>query len=296
MDLVAPMAGSEPYLLGSGDVISVSMYGEPDLTRDCGIRPDGTIFLALLRDKIAAAGKTTDQLQELIEAAYREQKLYKNPLVTVSIKEFRSSPVTITGAVSRPATIQVQGHTTLLQAITMAGSVAPSAGTKLLVSYASTSTAAAGQPVSGRSELIVWHDLLDHPDNPNVNVVLRGGDVVTVQRTDYLYVGGAVTKPGMLAMNEVDSWTVMKALVAVGSFTKTAKRENSVIVRKKPDGTVEEIPVDLGLLLKRKVPDITLQANDLLLVPESSGRKALYAAAATLNGMTGNVVTGLIVR
>ncbi len=282
-------------MLGPGDVVSVSLYGEPEMARDCSIRGDGSIFLPMLRDKIGAAGKTSEQLQQVIEEAYRSEKLYKNPLVTVSIKEFRSSPVTVTGAVIKPSTIQVQGHTTLLQAITMVDGLAPTAGTKILISHVNT-TDAAGLKVPGATETVEIRALMDHPDDPKVNVALRGGDIVTVQRTDYVYVGGAVGKPGMLAMNEVDSWTVLKALAAVGNLTKIAKKDASVIMRKKKDGTTEQIPVDLAKILKRQTADVTLYANDILLVPESGGLKAMYAAMQTLNAASGMAVGSLAVR
>src|SRR5689334_15377287 len=67
--LVAPMTGHEEYRLGAGDLISVSIYGDPDLGRDCPIRADGYIFLPLLREKIKAAGKTTEEVQRAIEEA-----------------------------------------------------------------------------------------------------------------------------------------------------------------------------------------------------------------------------------
>jgi polysaccharide biosynthesis/export protein len=292
---VAPLIAGEEYTLGPGDVITVSLYGEPDMSRDCSIRGDGSIFLAMLRDKVQAGGRTTEQLQQQIEEAYRSEKLLKNPLVTVAIKEFRSAPVTITGYVFHPTTIQVQGRTTLLQALTMAGGLAANAGTKILVSHASSKDAA-GITAPGQTEVIAVRNLYDHPDDKTVNVMLRGGDVVTVQRTDYVYIGGAVTKPGMLAINEVDDWTVLKALAAVGNLTKVAKKDASVIIRKKADGTTETIPLLLSKVLKHNSADIVLQPNDLVLIPESAGLKALYAAGNSLNGVTGGVVTGLAVR
>jgi polysaccharide export outer membrane protein len=293
--LVAPLLAGEVYVLGPGDVVSFSLYGEPDMSRDCSIRGDGSVFLPMLKDKIHAAGKTADELQEVIADSYRSGKLFKDPIVTVVIKEFRSSPVTLTGAVNRPATIQVQGRTSLLQAITMVGGLTPKAGNKIHINHAGT-TDATGTAVPGSSETVVLRDLLDHPDDPKLNVMLRGGDIVTVQLTDYVYVGGAVMKPGMLAMNEVDTWTVLKALAASGNLTKIAKRDASVIIRKKPDGTTEQIPLHLAEILQRKSGDVTLYANDILLIPESMGMKALYAAAQTLNGASGGLVTGLVIH
>jgi polysaccharide export outer membrane protein len=296
-DLVAPLIAGEEYLLGPGDVITVSFYGEPDMARDVSIHGgDGTIFLPMLKDKVRAAGKTTEQLQQAIEEAYRAEKLYKNPMVTVTIKEFRSSPVTVTGYVFHPITLQVQGHTTLLQAISMAGGLSSTASSKILVSHATASPDASGAAASSGNVTVSLHDLMDHPDDPKVNVALRGGDIVTVQRTDYVYVGGAVAKPGMLAMNEVDKWTVLKALAAVGNLTKVAKKDAVVILRPKKDGTNEQIPLDVDKILHRKSDDVTLYANDVLLIPESAGLKALYTAAQTVSSAAGVVVGGLAVH
>ena len=259
-DNVAPLMAGEEYVLGPGDVINVSLYGESDMTRDCSIRGDGSIFLAMLRDKIQAAGKTTEQLQQTIEEAYRSEKLLKNPLVTVSIKEFRSAAVTITGFVVRPVTIQVQGKTTLLQAITMAGGLSAIATTKVLVSHPMTKDAA-GNPVPGQTTSILMRNLYDHPDDPAVNVILRGGDIVTVQRTDYVYVGGAVTKPGMLAFNEVDDWTVLKALAEKLLVASADRRGDQVALK-----FYEDTPLGPERLVKliRKHRDMRLDPTGVL--------------------------------
>ena len=97
-------------------------------------------------------------------------------------------------------------------------------------------------------------------------------------------------------MNEVDDWTVLKALAAVGNLTKVAKQDSSVILRKQPDGTTEQIPLLLSKVLKHNSADIPLRPNDVILIPESAGKKALYAAATSLNSISGGVVTGLAVR
>ena len=51
-EMVAPLIPGEEYLLGPGDSIYVTFYGETEMNRDCSIRGDGSIFLAMLREKI----------------------------------------------------------------------------------------------------------------------------------------------------------------------------------------------------------------------------------------------------
>ena len=217
-------------------------------------------------NKISAAGKTTEQLQQVIEDAYRSEHLLNSPRVIISVKAVRSSPVTVAGAVPHPVTIQVQGRTSLLQAIKMAGGSTANGCAKILVRHAPT-TDAAGTTVPGSTQTVGWHELLSRPHDPSVNVTLQGGDVVTIQRGACIYVGGAVRKPGMLTTENGESWTVRKALAAVGPVTWGVRRPQAVILRTQPDGTQETIPLDLNLILKDQSTDVGLVGGDVLLVP-----------------------------
>ena len=263
------------------------------VTADITISGQGYITLALVKD-VKAAGKTARELQLAISEAYKAGHFLKDPQVTVMVivKEIRSAPVTIAGAVGKPSRVQIQGHMTLLQGITEAGSFNKDAGSRVTIDRTGP-LGADGRPVAPQTIVILVKDLQQKPGDSAVNIDLQAGDIVTVSPAEYLFVGGAVTRPGKLAMNEVPNWSVLSVLAAVGNPTKVAKTEHSVIVRTNPDGTKKEIPVNLKLVFERKNPDIYMMANDILLVPESAGRKALYRAADTLVGSTGILLQGI---
>ena len=275
-----PIVGHEDYVLGPGDKISVSVFGDPELSQaDLNISGQGFITLPLVKE-LKAAGKTALELQAAISDAYKSGHFLKDPQVTVVVKEVRSSPITIAGSVGKPARLQMQGRMTLLQAITEAGSF-HDAGSKVTIDRPGR-LERNGRPIAPQVIIIQVKDLQMKPGDPAVNVELQAGDIVTVSPAEYVFVGGAVGKPGKLAMNEVPSWSILSVLAAVGNATKVAKTEHSVILRTNADGTRTEIPVNIKKVLERKNPDVFLTANDIVLVPESPGRKALYAAANTL--------------
>jgi len=87
-------------------------------------------------------------------------------------------------------------------------------------------------------------------------------------------------------------------LSLAGGTTGTAKMKNAVILRKNLDtGQRDQVPVDLSKVMKLKTPDVQLQANDILFVPDSNGLKALHRAgdvALSLTTGIGIVAAGKI--
>jgi polysaccharide export outer membrane protein len=276
----ASLEGPEDHILGPGDRISISIFGDPELSQsDVRINGQGNITLPLVKE-VKAGGKTALELQSAIAEAYKSGHFLKDPQVTVVIREVRSSPVTVAGAVAKASRLQMQGRVTLLQAITEAGSF-HDAGSKVIIDR--PAHVVGGTQVGPQVIVIQVKDLQMKPGDPTVNIDLQAGDIVTVSPAEFVFVGGAVGKPGKLAMNEVPNWSILSALAAVGNVTKVAKMEHSVILRAGPNGTTTEIPVNIKKVLERKDPDVKLTANDIVLVPESPGRKALYAAGQTLS-------------
>jgi polysaccharide export outer membrane protein len=132
----------------------------------------------------------------------------------------------------------------------------------------------------------LW-DLLNSPI-PKDNIMVRGGDVVTVPRAGIFYVVGAVTRPGgFILSNDAEQMTALKALALAAGVTSTSKANEAVIVRKDPaTGISKEIPVNLKKLLERKGPDAKMQANDILFVPDSARKHALHRATDVIIALT----------
>ncbi|NJL19642.1 MAG: hypothetical protein HC895_00575 [Leptolyngbyaceae cyanobacterium SM1_3_5] len=109
---IAPLEADTPtnrtpsnYVLGSGDQITVTVFGYPEYTGSQTILPDGTIALPLV-GSIAATGQTTESLTREITA--RLDSLLVDPVVTISLTTLRPVVVNVAGEVQRPGPIQLR--------------------------------------------------------------------------------------------------------------------------------------------------------------------------------------------
>jgi polysaccharide biosynthesis/export protein len=109
---------STEFLIGPEDVLDVVVWRNQDLSRTVVVRPDGMISIPLIGD-VEATGVTANQLAERLAARLKEVK--ESPSVTVSVKEVNSYNVYVLGEVNKPGKYQLKSHTTVLQAIAMAG-------------------------------------------------------------------------------------------------------------------------------------------------------------------------------
>jgi len=124
------------------------------------------------------------------------------------------------------------------------------------------------------------NDLLDSGD-PKFNIPLYGGDVVTVPHSGVIYAVGAVQRPGGFAMEtDRQQLTVLKIVSLAGGLSPTAKPGSAVILRQPPGSAQRrQLPVDVRKILSLKSEDLTLERNDILYVPDSTGKHALRRSA-----------------
>jgi polysaccharide export outer membrane protein len=102
------------------------------------------------------------------------------------------------------------------------------------------------------------------------NIEILPGDTISVPRAPIIYVVGDVGRPSGLLVDN-GSLTVLQALALAGGTNRTAKMSGARIIRKTPAG-MTETNVQLKKMLEAKVPDVTLQGDDILFVPVSAGR------------------------
>lgn len=111
-------SSANAYRLGSGDVLEVFVWKEPDLSTTATVRPDGRIALPLAGE-LGASGQTTQELQERITS--RLQEYLDLPVVTVMVKEVNSPQISVLGEVRRPGRYRVAERVTILDAIALGG-------------------------------------------------------------------------------------------------------------------------------------------------------------------------------
>src|SRR5882724_10087181 len=121
---VVPARAVDEYVIGAEDVLEIQVWDNKDLNQVVFVRPDGKISLPLLGE-IQAGGKTVKELQEALAEAYT--KSVKGADVTVIVKEIRSRPVYFIGGFTKPGVEQLYRDLTVLQAVSIAGGLLPTA-------------------------------------------------------------------------------------------------------------------------------------------------------------------------
>jgi len=282
-------AGTVEELISPDDQLDVFVMDVPELTRQYRVTTAGLIEVPLLKKPIVAAGLTPEQLAQTIREKLQAAGMVNDPFVTVQVASSHSHTVTIAGAVKNPQIFPVPSKTTLLDAISQAGGLAPDASDTAIVARGeiaghilglnkSDSAETGGESASSRSLKVDLKRLMEDGD-PNLNVTLYPGDRVTVQRAGVVYVVGAVYRAGGFVMaNEGQHMTVLRAIALANNVKSTAATKKAVIIRKdsKTPGGTEQIPLNLNKILDGHEPDQDLLANDILFIPDSAGKKALY--------------------
>ncbi|HYB61407.1 MAG TPA: polysaccharide biosynthesis/export family protein [Methylomirabilota bacterium] len=283
------------YVIGSSDVLAIDVFEVPDLSREVQVNTSGYISLPLIPTKIMASGLTAFQLQDKLAELLQVNGLVSNPQVTVVVKEQHSQPITVVGAVRNPMVYQAVRPTTLLEVLSSAGGIADDAGGVVLVTRNGTTATpvdanahdGGGAEVVPPTTLTINLDDLINSGDARFNIGLQAGDVVSVPRAGIIYVMGAVQRPGgFVITNDHQQLTTLKALTLAGGLTSTAKGRQALILRNnKETGQRDQLPIDLSKLLKLQGPDVALLPNDILFVPDSSGKRAL--------NRTGNILLNL---
>src|SRR5262249_3836623 len=119
------------YKIGPMDVLDISVFQVPDLTKSVQVSDTGTINLPLVGE-VPVAGKTSQEVERDLTAKLGAKYL-QNPQVTVYVKEYNSQQVTIEGAVQKPGIFSIKGKTSLLQLIAMANGFDPNSDWTVLV-------------------------------------------------------------------------------------------------------------------------------------------------------------------
>ena len=165
-----PSATADPnYMIGPQDVVDISVWKEPDLSRTVPVRPDGKISLPLLND-IQAAGLTPGQLGAQI--ALNLTKYVTNPQVTVIISQINSQRIYILGEVARAGSYTLLPDMTILQALSDAGGFTAFANSKKIYVL---------RQDNGKQQKIPFNykDVITGK-NPSQNVAVKAGDTIIV--------------------------------------------------------------------------------------------------------------------
>lgn len=269
------------YRIGAEDVLDVRVFNRPQLSREA-VRVDerGTIQMPWISKEIQAACRTERELAEEITALYR--RYLRNPQVDVFIKEYKSKPVSVIGAVNSPGRFQLQRRVQLLELLTLVNGPAERAGRSIQIVHAGNTGACANDAAeiagTGNGDDLKEDDLdvaitsLPLSEviraNPNANPYMRPGDIVTVLDAEQVFVIGNVIKPTPIFLK--DSLTLSQAVAMAGGLAPESKSDKVRIVRQGSDGTKNIFFADLKAIDKGQAKDIALQSNDIIDVSSSN--------------------------
>ena len=281
------------YRIGPGDVLDIRVFNRPQLSREA-VRVDqaGLIQMPLIEGDIKAACLTEGELAKEIASLYL--KYQRHPYVNVFVKEYSSTPVAVIGAVDKPGRFQLQRRVRLLELLAFAGGQTEKAGARIqLARTGSINTCdapAGGAPAAEDvAESFFYFNLKDTlRGDEKSNPYVRPGDIINLPEADQVYVVGNVFKPQAVTLNE--PVTVSQAIAMAGGTLPATKNNGIRIIRQTPGSSEKTvITVDLGAINKRLADDVALQANDIVEVPTSSGKKLMNNILGAISPFIGNL-------
>lgn len=283
--------------LGADDLIAVSVYDAPELTRTIRVEPTGEIHLPLLQDGIPASGKYARELESTIAGALKTGEILVEPIVKVTVVEYASRPVAVVGAVKKPVNFQVEGNVTLLDALARAEGLTEDAGPEILV----TRTIEPSGPAIGSSpsepsrevRTIPVRQLLDEGD-PSLNIALTGGEEVIIPKAKQIFVVGNVQRPGSFPVRGESDYTVLQ-LVALSEGLAPFAENIAYIVRGSGSPDAQQIPVELKKIMKREAPDLQLQPEDILYIPDNSARRTTMTVLDRIANFGVSTASGVLI-
>jgi polysaccharide biosynthesis/export protein len=272
------------YKLGPEDQLAIDIFGQEKLTRILRVNGQGEITMPLV-GTVKVAGKTPAEAAKQLEELYNANYLV-NPQVSVSVKEFRHQRVAVTGAVNTPGPYEIIGPRSLLEVLALAGGLSVRSGTlpgdvvnvirhQNAADVAKTLKTGTAQPFTPQSETVVINlKQLLNGKNPELNLMVKGGDVVFVPFAGTAYVLGGVKKPGNIPVRE--NLTVSQAVSMGGGVDPIMGTQSITIMRFDENGKPVNLDTNLDRIIAGKDTDIAIKDNDVVVVKESSIKKALY--------------------
>jgi polysaccharide biosynthesis/export protein len=285
--------------IGPGDLISISVSDCPDLTRNFRVSSAGLLTLPLLKEPIVAAGKEPPDIEVEVTNALIKDEVLVRPVVTASVVEYRSVPVSVMGAVKHPITFQAVGVVTLLDALARAEGLSEDHGAEILLTRPRAPGAAVpGAAVPGAAAPLVQRipvDELIHEADPALNVRLFGGEEIRVPAAGKVFVVGNVKKPGVYPIQDGNETSIFKMVAMSEGLLQYTNKQAFIYRREGGKDQRNEIPVEIGRIMDRKSPDVMLHANDILYIPDNKGRRLTSQTIERIIGFGTATGTGLLV-
>jgi polysaccharide export outer membrane protein len=241
------------YIIGSGDTISIDVYDVKELSRDVRVSQTGTIGLPLIPVRLQVKGLTETQAEQKIAEVLQANGLVSHPEVSVSVKDRKSKPITVVGAVGHQMVYQAERPVTLLEVLAEAGGISADAGDKAIV------TRPTFEPV----------DTSQAPAMSNEDVIAPSGQDVIPSPSPNNYAPASVASAVGPSQGVTSAASVTPAPNT--NFPSAEGAAKDAPLPTMPPALSDTITVNLNQLMESGDPvnNIILQAGDIVTVPHA---------------------------
>jgi polysaccharide export outer membrane protein len=247
--LAAPAwSADDDYRMGTGDVLRITVYGQPDLTTEARVGDSGNISFPLIGD-VKMAGVTPSQGETEIAKRLSKGGFVIEPFVTLNVVQYRGQQISVLGRVNRPGKHTLEKVGRLTDALALAGGIAgDGADTVTLI-----------RSLDGKTE----HRKIDiialfKPGGEASNELVQDGDIINVSRQPVFYIYGEVQRPGAFRLEQ--NMSVVQALSMGGGVTARGTQRGIKILRRDDNGVMQELDTQLADPVKK---------DDVIYVKES---------------------------
>jgi polysaccharide export outer membrane protein len=242
-------SGRVEYVLGSGDVVHIVVYQNPDLTSDVRVSEAGSISFPLI-GAVKVGGLTTAQAEKRIADALKSGNFVKQPQVSILVSQVRGNQASVLGQVNKPGRYPLEvADMRLTDVLAMAGGISPGGGD--LVTVVGTRN---GQPYRTEVDL----PTVFAAGKRGEDLIVQNGDVIWVDHSPMVYIYGEVQRPGSQRLER--GMTVMQLLAAGGGLTQRGTEKGLQLRRRGADGRIQSTQPTM---------DDTLRDGDVVYVKES---------------------------
>lgn len=247
--LAAPAwSADSDYRMGTGDVLRITVYGQPDLTTEARVSEGGSINFPLIGE-VKLAGNTPAQGETDIAQRLSKGGFINEPFVTLNVVQYRGQQVSVLGRVNRPGKFNLEKAGRVTDVLALAGGI--------VVDGADTVTLVRTR--DGKTE---YHEIdvvaLFRPGGEASNVAVQDGDIINVARQPMFYIYGEVQRPGAFRLEQ--GMSVVQALSMGGGVTARGTQRGIRVLRRDAGGAMQEVQVQLGDPVKK---------DDVIYVKES---------------------------
>ena len=266
LEQTVPIASSSALAIGPGDELEVTVYGAPDLSGHTRVSADGNISIPLI-GYVRLAGLSSSEAEATIENQLHDNSILNDPHVSVYVKEYTSSGISVSGEVAKPGFYSAVGPHRLFDVLQAAGGPTDRAANKVVISHRDQ------EP----KDATTFSISKDPAQMAASNVVLQPGDTVVVPRAGIVFVLGEVNRPGGYVINATGGITVLQIVAVAGGPTHVASAGKTRLLRHTENGFQEQ-QIDVKKLLRGKAQDVPVRDQDILFIPTSGFKTAVNSA------------------